>query len=81
MVMAQKSSANTVTTIGIGALSGSNNYQTTFAFDWVRIFNCSNVPQRYNPYTIRYSVPAAVTLNPLTTYSSSSLILNQGVEV
>jgi hypothetical protein len=44
MVMAQKKSTSTISSIGIGAASSSINYQSTFGLSWVRIFNNSNAP-------------------------------------
>jgi hypothetical protein len=41
MVWAQKKSANSITTVGINALSTSQDYQSTFAMKWVKIFNTS----------------------------------------
>jgi hypothetical protein len=42
MVLAQKKSASAVTTVGINALSSTINYQSTFAFKWVKMFNTSS---------------------------------------
>lgn len=75
MIMAQKKSLSTVTTIGIGASSSSLNYQSTFALSWVKVFDNSNAPQTTNPYTMFYSTPAALTLTHLTSYSASSVTL------
>ena len=80
MIMAQKKSTNTISTIGIGAASSSINYQSTFGISWVRIFNNSNVPTTTNPYTTYYSTPPTLTLTHLTTYSSSSVTLEEGYQ-
>ena len=79
MVLAQKKTVNSVTNIGIGAISGSLDYQSTFAFSWVRVFDSSNAQEIFNPKTLRYSTPPTLTLTPLTTYASSSLTVNQGI--
>lgn len=42
MVWAQKKSAATTTTVGINALSSTRDYQSTFSFKWVKIFDSSN---------------------------------------
>jgi hypothetical protein len=42
MVWAQKKSAATTTTVGINALSSTRNYQSTFSFKWVKLFDTSN---------------------------------------
>ena len=80
MIMAQKKSTNTLSTVGIGASSSSINYQSTFGISWVRIFNNSNTPTTYNPYTLHYSTPATLTLTHLTTYTTSSVTLEEGYE-
>ena len=80
MIMAQKKSTSTLSTIGIGAASSSINYQSTFGLTWVRIFNNSNAPQATNPYTLRYSTPSTLTLTSLTSYASSSLTLKEGYQ-
>jgi hypothetical protein len=43
MVIAQKKTTSLNTNIGIGALSSSLDYQSTFAFKWIKIMNASNV--------------------------------------
>lgn len=80
MIMAQKKSLSTVTTIGIGAASSSLNYQSTFALSWVKVFDNSNAPQATNPFTALYSTPASLTLTHLTSYSSSSVTLVEGYQ-
>ena len=80
MVMAQKKSTGTVSTIGIGAASSSINYQSTFGISWVRIFNNSNAATAENPFTLFYSTPPSLTLTHLTTYSSSSVSLEEGYQ-
>lgn len=75
MVMAQKKSLNTISTIGIGSSSSTINYQSTFGLSWVRVFSNSNIPQSTNPYTLHYSTPPTLTLNYLTSYASSSITL------
>lgn len=79
MVLAQKKTVNSITNIGIGAVSGSLNYQSTFSFSWVKVFDSSNVQEMTNPKTLKYSIPPTLTLRPLTTYASSSLTVNQGI--
>jgi hypothetical protein len=79
MVLAQKKTVNSISTIGIGALSGSLNYQSTFSFSWVKVFDSSNAQEMFNPKTLKYSVPPTLTLRPLTTFASSSLSVNQGL--
>ncbi len=78
--MAQKKSTSVISTIGIGAASSAINYQSTFGLSWVVIFNSSNVPTSYNPYTLYNSVPASLTLTTLTSYASTSLSLIQGYQ-
>lgn len=80
MIMAQKKSTSVIGTIGVGAASSSVNYQTTFGLSWVRIFNNSNAPQTTNPYTLRYSTPATLTLTHLISYSSASLTPKEGYQ-
>lgn len=80
MIMAQKKSLSTVTTIGIGAASSSLNYQSTFSLSWVKVFDNSNTPQATNPYTVLYSTPPALTLAYLTSYSASSVTLVEGYQ-
>lgn len=76
--MAQKKSANTINTIGIGSSSSALNYQSTFGLSWVYIFNNYNAPTTTNPYTIYTSTPPALTLTYLTSYTSTSLTLIEG---
>lgn len=80
MVMAQKKTSTNISTIGIGSLSATLNYQSTFGFSWVRVFNNSNVPLTYNPYTLLYSTPPSLTLTYLTSYAASSLSLVEGYQ-
>jgi hypothetical protein len=80
MIMAQKKSLNTITTIGIGSSSSSINYQSTFGLSWVKVFNNSNTPQTTNPFTVYYSNPPALTLTYLTTYAASSVTLMEGFQ-
>lgn len=80
MIMAQKKSTSTLSTIGIGAASSSINYQSTFGLSWVRIFNNSNAPQSSNPYTMKYSSPSTLTLTSLTSYTSTTLTLLEGYQ-
>ena len=42
MVLAQKKSASNTVNVGINALSTTINYQSTFGFKWVRVFDTSN---------------------------------------
>jgi hypothetical protein len=42
MVLAQKKSGANITTVGINALSSTQNYQSTFSFKWVKMFDSSN---------------------------------------
>lgn len=78
MIVAQKKSTNVISTIGIGASSSSINYQSTFGISWVRVFNTSDSSTSYNPYTLLYSTPPALTLTSLTTYASASVTLVEG---
>ncbi len=80
MVMAQKKTTNIVNSVGISTISSSNNYQSTFRFSWVKIFNNLNTPQFTNPYTIKYSSPDTVTLNFFTSFTSTILTKVQGSE-
>ena len=80
MVMAQKKSTSTISSVGIGAASSSINYQSTFGLSWVRIFNNSNIPTATNPYTLHYSTPASLTLTHLTTYAASALTKVEGYQ-
>lgn len=43
MVIAQKKTTSLNTDIGIGGLSSSIDYQSTFGFKWVKIMNASNI--------------------------------------
>lgn len=79
MVLAQKKSASSLNTVGINALSTTINYQSTFGFKWVRVFDSSNTKERFNPKTLKYSQPPTLTLNPLTTYTSASVTAIQGM--
>ena len=78
MVMAQKKSTSTITTVGIGAASSSLDYTSTFGLTEVRIFDNSNVPTATNPTTLKYSTPPVLTLTYLTNYASSTLALDEG---
>ncbi len=80
MVLAQKKSTGNMSTVGINALSSTINYQSTFAFKWVRMFNSSSTKERFNPLTLRYSVPPTLTLNTFATYSSATITAIQGME-
>ena len=80
MIMAQKKSTNTITNVGIGASSSSINYQSTFGISWVRIFNNSNNPTTFNPYTMYYSTPATLTLTHLNSYTTPSVSLEEGYQ-
>lgn len=80
MVLAQKISSSNLSTVGINALSSTINYQSTFGFKWVRVFNSSNTKERFNPKTLKYSTPPTLTLNTFTTYISSSITAVQGME-
>jgi hypothetical protein len=73
MVMAQKKTTNVVTTVGIGQLSETINYQQPFGFSWVKVHQTSTSPMNTNPQTLRYGTPPTLNLNSLTTYSSASL--------
>lgn len=75
MIMAQKKSTNSITTIGIGSSSSAINYQSTFGISWVKVFNNLNAPQATNPYTLLYSTPPTLTLAYLTSYAASSITL------
>lgn len=75
MIMAQKKSTNSITTIGIGSSSSVINYQSTFGISWVRVFNNLNTPQATNPYTLLYSTPPTLTLTHLASYAASSISL------
>jgi hypothetical protein len=80
MIMAQKKSTNSITTIGIGSSSSALNYQSTFGISWVKVFGNSNVPTATNPYTLYYSTPATLTLSYLTNYASSTVTLVEGYQ-
>lgn len=80
MVLAQKKSAATLNTIGINALSTTLNYQSTFAIKWVKMFNTSNTKERFNPVSMKYSIPPTLTLNTLSSYTASSISAIQGIE-
>lgn len=80
MIMAQKKSVNSIYTVGIGSSSSVINYQSTFGLSWVKIFNNSNGPITYNPYTLFYSTPPTLTLTYLTNYASSSISLVEGYQ-
>jgi hypothetical protein len=80
MVWVQKKSASTTTTVGINALSSTREYQSTFSFKWVRMFDSSNTKERFNPKTLKYSVPPTLTLTPFTSYSAGTLTSIQGYE-
>ena len=78
MILAQKKTANTITNVGIGALSSSINYARDFKFSWVKVHDSSNAPTTTNPKTLRYGNPPSLTLNYLTSYSSASLTKIEG---
>jgi hypothetical protein len=80
MIMAQKKSVNTISTIGIGSASSVINFQSTFGISWVRVFNTSNVPINYNPSSLLFSTPPILTLTHLTSYSASSVTLVEGYQ-
>lgn len=81
MILAQKKSSNVLSTIGIGAASSTINYKDTFGLSWVKIFNTSNGPTSFNPYTLYKSTPSDLTLTHLTSYSASTLTSLQGYQV
>jgi hypothetical protein len=81
MVLAQKKSTTNISTVAINSNSGTNNYQSSFGFTWVRIFNTWFTSTSYNPSTLAYSTPAYLTLNYLPSYGTNSLTLLQGYEV
>ena len=78
MIVAQKKNSNAVTTVGINADSSSLDYQRSFKFNWVRIFDSDITAMSTNPKTLKYGDPSSLMLNYLTTYSSSSLTLVEG---
>lgn len=80
MIMAQKKTSNSITSIGIGSASSALNYQSTFGLSWVRIFSNSNAPTTTNPFTLHFSTPPTLTLTSLTSYSSSSITLIEGYQ-
>ena len=81
MIVAQKKSINTITSVGIGSSSTAINYQSTFGLSWVWIYNSSNVPTATNPYTLYTSVPPILTLTTLNSYSSASVTLREGYQL
>ena len=80
MVVAQKKTSNTVSNVGIGALSSSINYERQFKFSWVKVFDTTNIPTETMPKTIKVGDPPALTLNYLTSYSSATLTKLEGSE-
>jgi hypothetical protein len=75
MVMAEKKSGTSVTSIGIGGTQGSQEYATTYGFNFIKIFSTSNGQLLNNPFTQYSMVPSALTLTYFTTYSSNSVTL------
>lgn len=75
MIVAQKKNTNTVSTVGINSDSSSLNYQRSFKFNWVKIFDSDITAMNTNPKTLKYGDPPSLMLNYLTTYSASSLTL------
>ena len=80
MIVAQKKNNNPVTSVGINSDSSSLNYQRSFKFNWVRIFDTHNSAMTTNPQTLKYGDPPSLMLNYLTTYTASSITLLEGVE-
>jgi hypothetical protein len=73
VIMAQKKTVSSVTSVGIGSASSSLNYKRDFTFNWVRVYDTSNSPTTANPKLVRYGTPAALTLNPITSYTARTL--------
>lgn len=80
MVMAEKKTATNVYTIGIGSTESSQDYSTTFNFNFVKIFSTSNAQLLTNPYTLYTKNPPALTLTYFNTYSASSVTLVEGLQ-
>lgn len=80
MVMAEKKSASSVYTIGIGATESSQDYSTTFNFNFVKVFSTSNAQLLTNPYTLYTKVPSALTLTYFSSYSASTVTLVEGLQ-
>ena len=81
MVVAQKKTTNSVSNVGVGALSSSLNYQRDFKFNWVKVYDTDNAPmQDTMPKTIKVGDPASLRLNYFTSYSSAVLTKIEGAE-
>lgn len=78
-VMAQKKTTNTISTVGIGAVSSSLNFKRDFGFSWVKVYDTTNAPSLVNPKLVKYGTPAALTLNEFTSYSAKTLTRIEGV--
>lgn len=78
MIHAQKKTSNLVTTVGIGAVSSSINYQRPFSFSWVKVHDSSNAPTSANPRTLKVGVTPSLTLNYLTSYTAAALTRIEG---
>jgi hypothetical protein len=73
MIHAQKKTSNVVSSVGIGAVSSSLNYQRAFSFSWVKVHDSSNAPTITNPRTLKYGVTPSLTLDYITTYTTSTI--------
>ena len=73
MVMAQKKTTNTVSNVGIGSASSSINYQTSFKFAWVKVYDTSNDVMQTNPKTLKVGDPPSLLLNYLTNYADATI--------
>lgn len=80
MVMAEKKTSTNIYTIGIGASQSSQDYSTTYNFNWIKIFSTSNTQMLTNPYTLYTKVPSALTLSYFSSYSASTVTLMEGLQ-
>jgi hypothetical protein len=80
MVMAEKKTPTSVYTIGIGSTESSQEYSTTFNFNWIKIFSTSSAQLLTNPYTLYTNNPSALTLTYFSSYSTSSVTLIEGIQ-
>lgn len=80
MVMAEKKTANNIYTIGLGSTESSQDYSTTFNFNFIKVFSTSNAQLLTNPYTLYTKVPSALTLTYFTSYSASTVTLIEGLQ-
>lgn len=80
MMLVTKKTTTSVLTITLGSTYKANLYKTSFRIEWVRILGSSNVPTMNSPITLyKGTIATGLTLNHLTTFTSPSIALVEGV--